>query len=95
MEIDRSILIICHRMIYVYHISLDELVDEYEPIKTKDLPKDPGEIRKIIDHAINNINYNSLPESLKQIWQEDKFQYVTWVRDELMEIEIKSLLDEC
>lgn len=83
---------ICHRMIYIYHITLEEEIDQLMPIKTNELPTDPLTLRNTVDKAVNNIKFTNLPESLKQIWQEDKFNYMTWIRDELINLQIKDLI---
>jgi len=75
-----DIIQICHRMLYLYNISLEEDSLSLNPIK---YPTDYEVLRKATDYAINEIHYSNLSEEFKQIWLQDKFSYVAWVRDAL------------
>lgn len=74
---DKSIQI-CHRLIYLYNIAHEE-----EPLflNTNNYPVESEQIYRTVDMIINSINYSNLSDDLKRIWMEDKFAYVTWVRD--------------
>ncbi len=75
---------ICHRMIYLYHLTLP-----HSPIQPFEYPNHPLILRNLIDHIINQIQIQNLPESFENIWMEDKFAYMTWIRDQLVKDHVK------
>jgi hypothetical protein len=79
---------ICHRMIYLYNITKDEK----RSLNPYDYPINASMLKKTIDHIINDIKFTNLPENFQKVWMDDKFDYVTWGRDKLLEYQIKTLL---
>ena len=73
---------ICYRLIYIFNLTID---DESQIIMNVLLyPTDYRELKAVVDFVINQIDFNKLPIHFKNIWMEDKFEYMTWIRDELI-----------
>ena len=92
----QDIYIICHRMIYIYNITQhtqEQSVLCPRSLNPEDYPINANMLRKTIDHIVNDIKFTDLSESFQKIWMDDKFSYVTWARDKLLEHQIKSLLE--
>jgi hypothetical protein len=77
-----SAIISCHRILYLYNIIQQEDITGYNITKL-DYPTDPEQLCRTVDKAINHANYSTLSVELKKIWMEDKFHYVSWIRDSL------------
>lgn len=78
---------ICHRMIYIFNAT-------QEPpgsLNPDDYPTNIIMLRKAIDHIVNHMNFQDLPDTLKKVWIEDKISYVTWIRDYLIEHQVNTL----
>jgi len=79
-----SATITCHRLLYLYDISQQEDIIKKDIIDPN-YPTDREKLYRMVDKAINCVDYSNLPEELKRIWLEDKFHYVSWIRDSLLE----------
>lgn len=71
-------------MIYIYNMT-NESYSTHRSLNPDDYPINASMLRKTIDHIVNDIEFNELSESFQKIWMEDKFAYVSWVRDKLIQ----------
>jgi hypothetical protein len=77
-----DVYIICHRMIYIFNITQEENLQSLNP---DDYPTNANILRKLVDKIVNDMKFNQLSEAFQKIWMEDKFAYVSWGRDKLIE----------
>lgn len=84
-------------MIYIYnitqHIDVEQSILCPRSLNPDDYPLNANMLRKTVDHIVNGIKFTDLSESFQKIWMDDKIAYVTWIRDQLIEFQIKSLLE--
>lgn len=84
-------------MIYIYNITQHTNVEESfvcpRTLNPDDYPLNANMLRKTVDHIVNDIKFTDLSESFQKIWMDDKIAYVTWIRDQLIEFQIKALLE--
>ena len=84
-------------MLYIYnitqHTNVEESILSLRSLNPDDYPLNANMLRKSIDHIVNDIKFTDLSEAFQKIWMVDKIAYVTWIRDQLIELQIKALLE--
>ena len=83
-----EVYVICHRMIYIYNVTQEE----NQSLNPDEYPVNANILRKSVDQVINDMKITDLSESFQKIWMDDKFAYITWGRDKLLEYQIGALL---
>jgi hypothetical protein len=74
MEMEKTI---CLRLVNIYNQTHEDKIDICNTSFSH--------LRKITDRALNKTTLQNIPHSIREEWMKDKFEYVGWVRDTLID----------